>query len=236
MASDVEGVAAETAGAILGSVIGLAVGGAPGAIAGAALAPAASAGTRVAVANMHRYWAGQLSLLAKALSCYRQVGERETVESLTETPHGAALTHAAISAALSTPMQAKVQVLALVLADGVGAEPEVADELLEIVRVLDAVEAPHIAVLREFRTATPTRDQLAIAVPAYDRIVDSVHATLVGTGLIRERPVDGLGFGEPTVYELSSIGRRVLDYLDEIPSPATPSRFPSGDSGARPSP
>ncbi len=221
--SDVEGIAADTAGAILGSLIGLALGDVQGAVTGAAVGPVASAGGRVAVANMRRYYAGRLELFATALARYRRVGERETVERLTQTPHGAALTHAAISAALSTPMQVKVEVLALVLADGVDAEPEAADELLEIVRVLDAVEAPHIAVLREFRTATPNRDQLAMAVPAYGAIVDSVHSALVGAGLLRERPTEGLSFGGSTVYELSPMGARVLDYLDEIPSPAKPS-------------
>jgi hypothetical protein len=134
------------------------------------------------------------------------------------------------AAAASTPLDEKVNALGDVLADGLADDAEIDDSFL-LAASLDAIEAPHIEVLRhinahpvplvELRSDRDDEprgwqaDHLVQALPRLAAILDGLIAVLAGHGLLKDMGgVTYPGSVGPAVWTISDLGRRCLFLLD----------------------
>jgi len=214
-------------GGALGTVAGFFIGGPGGAVAGKVAGSIATRATVRAAANVGDWLARRMRLLELAIAAAEDGDAEEVVERLTESDAGIALLRAVLETAVSTAMEDKLRVLALVLVDASCADSMAGTEQVrEIVRILDVLEAPHIALLGAFREAPGlpsecgyrrrTRPQLKDDLPQYKSVLDPLIATCRMCGVLREAELEGRTYGGPAPFIITEVGQEILRYLDRV--------------------
>jgi hypothetical protein len=212
------------AGAALGGPLGAPIGALAGTFLSNATGPLIARVLGVAGQHAHRRDARGVDAILLAAEQLGISGE-ELLARLENDPVRFELLAQIFQAAARTPFPDKVRALASALAIGAGRE---LDRAIALSRAIDAIEGPHVRVLRHIETDGPrqhheasaphtggigtTADMIRADMPDDGPLVDSVISVLQLHGLIRDIAYGTYGGGTPR-FLATDLGGEVLALL-----------------------
>lgn len=220
------GAAIGTGGALVGVGVSLAVPGPSGAVLGAIVSSAATAGLRVGLEYAQKQW-GRVADVIDLAAKEADLTSEELAQRLQASSGREELFIRTMRAAADSASRRKLVALSKALASGALADASKVEWETIFVKVVDALDEPHLALLERFEESAThggigktSLDMVGLRtmLPTFEDVLDSLVATLESEGLLssEQPPVYG---GAPKQWRLTSFGRTLLERLRDVGEP-----------------